>query len=148
MKVLLLKDVPQVGKAGDMVRVADGYARNYLIPQGLAALSTPGALKEAEARKQSEVKRQQKAESAAHILAEALAGVTVHLKAKAGENERLFGSITNADIAEALGAKLGQEIDRRKIELVEPIKALGTYQVPVKLLTDLAPTVTVVVEAE
>ena len=148
MKVVLLQDVDDLGKAGEVRQVAGGYARHFLIPRGLAVVATPGALKQAEMRRQVEAKRQERQVASAQILANRLEGVTLNFQAKAGEEERLYGSITRGDIALSLEKELGESIDKRKIELPEPIRNLGTYRVPVRLLGDLAPEVTVVVEKE
>ncbi len=148
MKVVLLQDVDDLGKAGEVRQVAGGYARHFLIPRGLAVVATPGALKQAEMRRQVEAKRQERQVASAKVLATRLEEVTLNFRAKAGEEERLYGSITRGDIALSLEKELGESIDKRKIELPEPIRNLGTYRVPVRLLGDLAPEVTVVVEKE
>ncbi|HSJ55132.1 MAG TPA: 50S ribosomal protein L9 [Anaerolineae bacterium] len=146
MQVLLLKDVDQVGRAGEVKRVADGYARNFLIPRGLATMASPGAIKKAELEREAATRRQAKELSEAQSLARALDGVTVSFQARAGEQDRLYGSITKADIAEQLEKKVGQEVDRRKIELDEPIKELGTHAITIHLAPDAEATVSVVVE--
>ncbi len=148
MEVILLKDVDNLGQAGEVREVAAGYARNYLIPRGLALVATEGALKQLEVRRETEVRRQQRLEAEASDFATELERVTLTFSVKTGEKDRLYGSITTGDIAEALGREIGQSIDRRKIELEEPIRELGIYTVPVKLLPDLVPNVTVVVEKE
>jgi len=148
MKVLLIETVDNLGSAGEVKKVAEGYARNFLIPKGLAVPATEGALKQAELRRQAEARRQKREEMKAESLARNLSQVTLTLRAKAGEKDKLYGSITNADIAQALERETGQAIDKRKIELEEPIRELGSYRVPIKLLTDLAPQITVIVERE
>jgi large subunit ribosomal protein L9 len=148
MKVLLIETVDNLGSAGEVKKVAEGYARNFLIPRGLAVPVTEGALKQAELRRQVEAKRQKREEMKAESLARTLSQVTLTLQAKAGEKDKLYGSITNADIAQALERETGQVIDKRKVELEEPIRELGSYRVPIKLLPDLAPQITVVVERE
>jgi len=148
MKVLLTETVDNLGSAGEVKKVADGYARNFLIPKGLAVPATAGALKQAELRLQAEARRQQQEEVKGESLARTLSQVTLTFQAKAGETDKLYGSITNADIAEALERETGQAIDKRKVELEEPIRELGSYYVPIKLLPDLAPRVTVIVERE
>jgi large subunit ribosomal protein L9 len=125
MEVLLLKDLSQLGRAGEVKRVAEGYARNYLIPRGLAVMATPGAIKQAEKQREAAARRQVKELSQAQALAQALDGLTVTFQARAGESDRLYGSITSANIAEALEEQVGQEVDRRKIDLEEPLKQLG-----------------------
>jgi large subunit ribosomal protein L9 len=148
MKVLLTETVNNLGSAGEVKKVADGYARNFLIPKGLAVLATEGALKRAELRRQAETRRQKREEVKAESLAGTLSQVTLTFRAKAGETDKLYGSITNADIAEALERETGQAIDKRKVELEEPIRELGSYYVPIKLLPNLAPRITVIVERE
>jgi large subunit ribosomal protein L9 len=148
MKVLLTETVDNLGSAGEIKKVADGYARNFLIPKGLAVLATEGALKQAELRRQAETRRQKREEVKAESLAGILSQVTLTFQAKAGEKDKLYGSITNADIAEALEREIGQAIDKRKVELEEPIRELGSHHVPIKLLPDLAPRITVIVERE
>jgi large subunit ribosomal protein L9 len=148
MEVLLLKDLKELGQAGDVKRVAEGYARNYLIPRGLAVMATPGAIKQAEKQRQAAARRQVKELSQAQALAQALDGLTVTFQARAGESDRLYGSITNANIAEALEEQVGQEVDRRKIDLEEPLKQLGTHAVTIRLAPQAEAKVTVVIERE
>lgn len=143
MEVILLKDVPRLGRAGELRNVAPGYARNYLVPEGLATLVTKGALKQLELQSQAEARRQRQLEAEAREFAAQLEGVTLTLTAKTGEKDRLYGSITSGDIADALESEIGKSVDRRKIELEEPIRELGTYSVPFKLLSELAPTIVV-----
>ena len=148
MDVLLLKDVEEVGKAGEVHGVAGGYARHFLIPRGLAVAATERALKQAKSWREAEARRQERLRAQAEELASRLEKITLHFEAKVGEKERLYGSITSGDIAEALERELGQSIDKRKIELPEPIRELGTHKVTVRVAGDLAPEVTVVVERE
>jgi large subunit ribosomal protein L9 len=148
MEVLLTETVDNLGSAGEVKKVADGYARNFLIPKGLAVPATAAVLKEAELRRQAVARRQKREEAKAESLARTLSQVTLTFQAKAGEQDKLYGSITNADIAEALERETGQAIDKRKVELEEPIRELGSYDVPIRLLPDHAPRVTVVVERE
>ena len=148
MEVLLLQDVPNLGKAGEIKKVSDGYARNYLIPQGLAKLATPGVKKQAEQIRKAAEKRRQQARRDAEALAERIAQLTLQFTAKVGETGRLYGSITAAQIAERLSEELGVEIDRRTLGLEHPIRELGTYEVPVRLMADLAPVVRVEVVGE
>jgi large subunit ribosomal protein L9 len=143
MEVILLKDVPRLGRAGELRKVAPGYARNHLIPKGLAVFATEGAVKELEQQRQLEARREKQLETEAQALAEELEGVTLTIYAKRGEKERLYGSVTSGDIAEALEKETGRIIDRRKIELEEPIRQLGIYSVPVRLLSDLSPLIRV-----
>lgn len=148
MKVLLTQNVPNLGKAGEVKDVPDGYARNFLIPRGLAQAATAGAMKQAVAAKQAEQTRAAKATAARQALAGALGQTEIVFKAKVGEQHRLFGSITASDIADELSRKTGQEIDKRDIELSEPLRHLGTFKVPVRLGPKLTPSVTVVIEPE
>jgi large subunit ribosomal protein L9 len=148
MEVLLLKDVDRLGEAGEIKRVSDGYSRNYLIPHGLAVMATPGAIKQAEKQRQAVARRQDKELSQAQALAQVLDGVAVTFQARAGESDRLYGSITNVNIAEALEEKVGQEVDRRKIDLEEPLKELGTHAVTIRLAPGAEAKVTVVIERE
>lgn len=146
MQVLLLKDVEQVGHAGEVKRVADGYARNYLIPRGLATIASPGAIKKAEMEREATARRQAKELGEAQALAQALDGLVVSFQARAGEHDRLYGSITKADIAEELEKKSGQDVDRRKIELEDPIKELGIHAVTIRLAPNAEAKISVVVE--
>ncbi|MDI3340207.1 MAG: 50S ribosomal protein L9 [Sphaerobacter sp.] len=148
MKVILLQDVPNLGSAGAIKNVSEGYARNYLIPKGLAEMATPGRVKEAEARLAAAARRLAREEQAQQALADKIEGTRIQMLARVGEQGRLYGSITAAEIAEVLTAKFGQEIDRRKIELEEPIRTVGEHQVTVHLVGRLRPTVTVVVVPE
>ncbi len=148
MQVLLLKDVPNLGKAGTVKNVADGYARNYLFPKKLAVPATPEAMKQAEAIRQAAMRKQQRIEEAAETLAKELEAVTLTFKAKAGESGKLYGSVTAAHIAEALSAKMGMEFDKRKIDLEDSLKELGTHQVRIKLAPTVTASVRVVIEPE
>jgi large subunit ribosomal protein L9 len=148
MKILLTQDVENLGKAGEIKRVPDGYARNFLIPKGVAVLATEGAVKQAQLRSKSEDKRQRQAEEEAASLAEILWQLTLTFEAKAGEKDRLYGSITSTDIVEALERQTGHVFDKRKVQLKGAIHELGTHKVPIKLMTNLMPEITVVVERE
>lgn len=148
MNVLLLQDVERLGQAGEVKRVADGYARNFLFPRELAVLATPGAIKQAEKQRKAEVRREAQALTEAQALAAKLDGRSVTFQMRAGETDRLYGSITNVNIAEALEEQVGQEVDRRKIELVEPLKDLGTHAVTIRLAAEAEAKVTVVIERE
>jgi len=148
MKVILLQDVQGVGEAGAVASVADGYARNFLLPRKLAISATSGNLKNLEQHR-STVKRRQLAEAGtASALAERLTGVTLKLKAKAGEAGRLYGSITNAMVAEALAAQHGIDVDRRHISFPHPIKMLGSHEATVHLHKDVQANLGVEVEPE
>jgi len=144
MKVILQRDIPKVGKGGDIVTVADGYARNYLFPRGFAVLAAGGALKERTARLAAESAREGKLRGQAASLAEALDGKTVTILGKVGAGTKLYGSVTAQDVAEALAREHKVEVDKRRIGLVDPIKSLGVYTVPVRLHSDV--TVRVVVD--
>ena len=148
MQVLLLQDVEGLGHSGDVKKVADGYARNYLIPRLLALPATPGSVKAAEKAREAKARRQARAQSEAQALALLLDGQTVTFQARAGEGDRLYGSITNANIAEALQAKVGREIDKRKIVLEEPLKELGAHTITIHLAPQAEAKVIVVVERE
>lgn len=143
MKVILLQDVKGQGKKGDVVKVSVGYARNYLLKNNLAKEATKGNLRALEAQKRRESKQAEAEKQEAVQLKEKLANITVELKAKAGDGGRLFGSITNKQIADELKKTHGHKIDRRKIELDEPIRALGHRRVPVKLHQDVTGTINV-----
>lgn len=143
MKVILTQDVPKLGDAGTIQNVADGFARNYLIPQGIAEMATPGVVKQVEERQAAEAKRIAKLEEEMRELAERIEQVRLEMHANIGEHGRLFGSITSSDIAEQLSEVLGEEIDRRKVELDAPIREVGEYQVEVRLVGKLVPKLTV-----
>ncbi len=148
MKLILTNDVTNVGRSGQLKDVADGYARNYLIPKGLALAATKQAMREYEARQAAEQRRQAKSDEANRALADQISKTEVLIKARVGEQHRLYGSITNADVAEALSKKLGTTIDKHLVELEEPLKHLGSFKVPVHLATHLNPEVTVNIEKE
>jgi large subunit ribosomal protein L9 len=147
MKVLLLKDVYKLGRAGDVKRVADGYGRNFLIPQGLAVLATPGALRQAEQIRNSAAVTRDAMNREMSGVSEKLAKLVLTFPAKAGETGKLYGSITPVMIAEAIKKKLDIEINRRQLDS-EPIRTLGTHKVHIRLTMDLIPVVTVIVYRE
>ena len=147
MKVILTKDIIALGNLGAVVEVAKGYARNYLIPQGLAMEATKGALAQVEQMKTKYVQVQAKEQEAALAKVATLEGVSVTIAQRVGEEERLYGSVTRAMIAEALAAQ-GFDLDRKQLELAEPIKKLGTYEVAVRLAPEVKATITVAVVAE
>jgi large subunit ribosomal protein L9 len=132
MKVILRKNFDQLGKVGDVLSVKDGYARNYLIPRGIAYQATAGNIRSLEEEKKQILKREAKELEAAQNLSVELEKVSVTIPVKVGEEEKIFGSVTTQMIADALKEK-GFDIDKRKIEITEPIKALGIYSVSVKL---------------
>ena len=148
MKVVLLQDVPRLGEAGEVKDVAVGYARNFLLPRGLAEFATPAVLKRVEARLQKEERRQAQVEVEMANTAQTLDGSQITLKAKVGEQERLYGSITSGDIAAEMQRVMGVEIDKRKIELEEPIRQVGDYEISVRLSKEFVPKIRVVVEEE
>lgn len=133
MKVIFLKDVKGKGKKGEVKDVAVGYARNYLLKNNLAIEATPGNMKSLEAKERKEAQEEQQEKEEAMALKDTLADLTVEVEAKSGKGGQLFGSITNKHIAEALKKEHGYKIDRRKIELDEPIRSLGYSTVPIKL---------------
>ena len=147
IELILRQDIKTLGKAGEMVRVRPGYARNYLLPQGLAYKATVGNKKRVEAEAKARSAHQLVERGEAETLAARLGGLTLSLARKAGEGNRLFGSITSQDVADALAAA-GFSIDRRKIELEHPIKTLGTHSVPVRLHHEVQATLTLSVVAE
>lgn len=138
MKVILLEDVKSLGKKGDVVNVADGYAHNFLFVKKLAMEATAGTMSELKAKKESQEKKKLREEQQAQELAQKIAGKTIEVKARVGEGGKLFGSITNKEIALALQKQLKlKQLDKRKVELSEPIKNLGEYQVKVKLYANI-----------
>ena len=143
MKVILLQDVDNLGKAGDLKEVANGYARNYLLPKRLAAGATPSMLANHQQRIAAEKRRLEKQVETERQQAERLSNVNLTFKARVGKQGRLYGSITSQDIAAGLRDGEGIVIDRRSIVLPDPIRALGTYQVPVKVASKLEPKITV-----
>lgn len=147
MKVVLAQDVKSLGKTGEIVKVADGYARNFLIPRRLAFKATESNEKEFKHLQAMAEAKRKKAVSASKAVADALAKVTVVVKAKVGEGDRLFGSVTNTDIAKALVVH-GHDLDRRDIVIDDPIKQLGQYKVKVKIAQGVEAALTVNVERE
>ncbi len=147
MKVLLLKDVYKLGRAGDVKRVADGYGRNFLIPQGLATLATPGALKQAEHIRTEAAASRAILNKEMSGVAEQLSKVTLAFAAKAGETGKLYGSITPQMIVDAIKEKTGLEVNRRQLDS-QPIRVLGEHKVHIRLTMDLVPVVNVIVHRE
>jgi len=148
MKVLLLQDVPELGEAGEVYRVAGGYARNYLMPRGYATLATAGALKQADVIKQVGIRRRAQERANAEAQATMIKGKKLLFTANAGENERLYGSITTADIAEKLSAEVGFDVDRRRILLDAPLRDLGLYALELRMMQDVHGQFTVAVVRE
>jgi len=146
MKVIFLQDVPNVARTGEIKEVANGYGRNFLIPQKLALLAKPGVASMIEV--QPRIKAQAESQAKLVELASHLDGKEVNLKARVGAKERLYGSITTADIADELQNSAGLVVDKKKIELAEPIRHLGSYEVAIRLAKDIVPKIKVVVTEE
>jgi large subunit ribosomal protein L9 len=132
MQIILQEDVEKLGNRGQVVEVAEGYARNFLLPRKLALEASPGNMKRLEKMRAAFAKKAAAEIGDAQKLAELLAGVSLEISRKSGESDQLFGSVTSADISDALAAK-GYTIDRRKIQLAEPIKLIGQFDIPIKL---------------
>ena len=147
MKVLLLKDVYKLGRAGEVKKVADGYGRNFLLPQNLAMLATPGAIKQAERIRTAALAERARLNTEMGAVAERLTGVTLTFVARAGETGKLFGSVTTGDIAGAIERETGVRVDRRNIAH-QPLREIGTHKVPLRLTVDLIPEITVIVSRE
>ncbi len=141
MKVVFIEDVPNVAEVGEIKDVADGYGRNYLIPKKLAVLADARATQIVETRKKRKARIEAETEAEMRELAKQLEGLDLVIKAKAGAKDRLYGSITNADIAEEVSKSAGLEIDKRKIELEKPIHEIGSYDIPIRLTKDIIPRV-------
>lgn len=147
MKVILREDVENLGRGGELVEVKAGFGRNFLLPRGLAVVANPENIREIEHQKAVASAKAAKMKASAEALAKRLSDTPLTLKRKAGEQDKLFGSVTAIDLAEAL-AQRGLAIDRRSIDLAEPIKTLGDFEVPVKLHHEVVGKVKVKVEAE
>lgn len=147
MKVLLIKDVYKLGRAGDVKKVADGYGRNYLIPQGMAVLATEGALKQAERIRKNATSQRAVLNEEMGVVAEALAKIQISFGARAGETGKLYGSITAQDVADTIQAKSGHAIKRQQLDM-QPIRTLGEHTVRVRLTMDLIPELKVTVYRE
>ncbi len=148
MKVVLIDEAPGLGIAGDVRDVKDGYARNFLIPKGLAVLATPQELARADARRKAEVERRTKLNLEMESVGERLAEERVLIAVRVGPGGRLYGSVTATEIAEAVNEAMGVEIDRRAVQLAQPIRELGHHQTPVRLAPDVIPSVTITVYQE
>jgi len=144
VEVILLEDVPSLGKRDELVTVKDGYARNYLMPRGLAVKATQGAIRQARQRRESVDSRADREQRDAEALAAKLSGVVVRIGARAGEGGRLFGSVTTKEIAERLAQEQGVDVDRRRFGLDDPLKELGKYEVSLRL----HPSVTATIQVE
>jgi len=147
MEVILREHVDNLGRRGEIVKVADGYARNYLLPRKLALVATEGNRKQIERERVKFEAKEAEEQKAAGAIAERLGSVEIEIARRVGETEALYGSVTTSDIAEALAAK-GFDVDRRKLQLQEPIKKLGEYSIPVRLHRDVTPAIKVRVIAE
>ena len=148
MKVIFLQNVPNVARAGEIKEVSDGYGRNFLIPKKIAMLATPSATTAVEAQRRIIERSQAQIEAEMTELAQNLEGKEITLKAKTGASDRLFGSITSADIASELQNATGLVVDKKKIELAEPIRQLGSYEITIKLAKDTTSKIKVIVEKE
>jgi len=147
MKVLLIKDVYKLGRAGDIKKVADGYGRNYLVPQGLAILATKNAAKQIDHIRQKAAIQRAQLNNEMSGLAEQLNGMVLHFAAKAGETGKLYGSITSHMVTDAINQKLGIQLDRHEVE-TEPIRTLGEHKARIRLTMDLVPEIKVFVRME
>ncbi len=145
MQVILKGDVEKIGRRGDIVDVSRGYVRNFLVPRGLADVATPGKLEEARRRMEEAEERDRRLAERAEDVAATLNKSVITIEARTGEDERLFGSVTAANIADAIQRARGVHLDRRRIRLEEPIKSLGTHQVPVNVHGDVEASVKVIV---
>ena len=138
MKVILLEDVRSLGKAGDIVKVSDGYARNMLLPKKMAKEATAGNIKALENRKAAEAEQREKDKAEAAVIKKELENQVIRLVSKGGAGGRLFGAVTNADIASAIKEQKGFDIDRKKIRIPSPIKTVGRHEAEIKLFTDIS----------
>jgi len=148
MKVVFLQDVPNVAQAGEMKDVADGYARNFLIPRKLAAQADPKMMNAIEAQVRSRARQAAQNEAEMTELAEQLDGKEITITARVGANERLYGSITTGDIIAELEKSFGIIVDKRKIEMENPIRELGSHEIPIRLTKDIVPNITVTITGE
>lgn len=148
MKVILTTDVPKLGKQGDVVQVSDGYARNYLLPRNMAIEASAARLQELEQKNQQLEKRRKKEEQMAQSIKEQIEGQTFVVKVKSGESGKLFGAVTSKEIADAIKARYKVDIDKKRIEIKEPIKQLGEYPVRIRLHQKAIADIKVRVEEE
>jgi large subunit ribosomal protein L9 len=148
VKIVLREDVESLGRKGDLLDVADGYARNFLVPRGLAIQATKGVVAQADAMRRNREAREVRDRRASEEVAAQLGARTIEVKARAGEGGKLFGSVTAADVVDAVLTQTGVELDRRKVELAEPIRELGDAEVTVRLPADVVVAVAVSVVAE
>jgi len=148
MKVVLLEDLPGKGKAGEIKEVSKGYARHFLLPRGLAVLATPTVIKQVESRLEKEKLEESIDHDKLVELAQQIEGREIHFRARMGTGERLFGSITAADVAEELSQAIGSVVDKKKVDIEKSLRKTGSYEVAVKLASDVNPQITVVIEEE
>jgi large subunit ribosomal protein L9 len=148
MKVVLLEDIAGTGRAGEIKEVSKGYAKNFLLPRGLALIATPAVTKQVESRLERKKLEEGVDREKLVELAQQIEGKEIHFKARMGGGERLFGSITAADVAEELSRAIGSVIDKKKIDIEKPFRQTGSYEVAVKLASDIKPKITVVIEEE
>ena len=148
MKIILQKEIEKLGVPGDVVDVADGYARNYLVPRGMAIPASKGAVRHAESLRRAHQGRVAKAQQEAEGLAERITAAPIKVRAKAGEGGKLFGSVTGADLAEEIERQTGERIDRRMIHLDEPIRSVGVHEVRVHLHPEVNTALSVEIEGE
>ena len=146
MRIILQKPVDKLGVPGDIVEVADGYARNYLMPRGLAVKATRGGVKHVDSLQRAHTSRTNKAKAAAEQVASRLIGTPIRISAHAGEEGKLFGSVTASDVAEAIEGQAGVRVDRHDVHLDEPIRSVGTHEVRVHLFAEVDPVISVEVE--
>jgi large subunit ribosomal protein L9 len=147
MKVLLIKDVYKLGRAGDVKKVADGYGRNFLLPQGMAVLATPGAIKTAERVRQRATERRTLLNDEMSVVAEALKKIQISFGARAGETGKLYGSITSQEVVDAIQQKSGYTIKRQQLDM-QPLRSLGEHTIRIRLTMDLIPEIKVTVYRE
>jgi large subunit ribosomal protein L9 len=148
MKVVLLKDLPGKGRAGEIKEVSKGYAKNFLLPRGLALVATPTVMKQVESRLEKKKLEESIDREKLIELSQQIEGKEIRLKARMGAGERLFGSITAADVAEELSRSVGSAIDKKQIDIEKSFRQTGSYEVAVKLASNIRPKITVVIEAE
>ena len=148
MKVVLLQDVPGKGRAGEIREVSKGYAKNFLLPRGLALIATPDVTKRVESRLEKERLEESVDRERLVELAQQIEGKEIRFKARIGAGERLFGSVTAADVAEQLSGVIGSIVDKKKIDIEKPFRQTGSYETAVKLASDIRPKITVVIEEE
>ncbi|MDH4268953.1 MAG: 50S ribosomal protein L9 [Dehalococcoidia bacterium] len=148
MKVVLLEDIPGKGSAGEIKEVSKGYAKNFLLPRGLALVATPTVMKQVESRLERDMLEESVDREKLVELAQQIEGKEIRFKARMGGGERLFGSITAANVAEELSRSIGSVIDKKKIGIEKPFRQTGSYEVAVKLASDIKPKITVLIEEE